>query len=245
MDNISVQLYMYFDNKDNFDYEYETYDCDVLFILERGEFVYIDEKGERVTVNQGETVFCPRKYTFRRYVNKSISLHMIKFSYNEAFSKTTGKYRINSRMKEDLERLKILWEKARKLDFEKIHYCSDFVREMLISHITPRYPSSLNIIIKYISDNICRSITNKELCDISFLSETSVISLMKRYFNKTPNEYITWMRITMSQKLLSETDSTVKSIAFSVGFNDNLYFSKVFKKYVGITPIEFRKKYSL
>ena len=148
-------------------------------------------------------------------------------------------------MNEDLQMLKKLLLKSNLLDDDKKHYCADFVRELLCEEKTDKYPEPLCKILDYIDKNSHRTITNTELCSISFLSEPSVISLMKKYFHKTPNHYITYLRISKSQKMLIETDETIKNIAYSVGFSDNLYFCRVFKKETGVSPTEFRKMYSI
>ncbi len=245
MKSVEIKLYAYFENKHKFVYEYETYDCDVLFVVEKGVFRYIDEKGESIIVSEGETVLCPKGFTFKRYVEKAVDLHMIRFSYDEIKCRKTKKFYTTGRMKEDLCRLKILWNSSGMLNPDKIHYCADFVREILYEENKNKYPSALLKIIDYIHNNPNKPISNKELCSVSYLSEVSVISLMKKHLGKTPNEYITSQRISAAQKLLSETDEIIKSIAHSVGFNDNLYFSKVFKKETGMTPCEFRKRYFL
>ena len=55
--------------------------------------------------------------------------------------------------------------------------------------------------------------------------------------------YINQCRIRRACTMLSSTTAQVKDVALSVGFSDQLYFSKVFKKINGITPTEYRKKH--
>lgn len=67
----------------------------------------------------------------------------------------------------------------------------------------------------------------------------------KEDFNMTPHEYLTNMRIDMAKKTL-RTDAllNIETIAYMSGFNDSFYFSKIFKKYTGLTPRDYRKKHS-
>jgi two-component system response regulator YesN len=53
-----------------------------------------------------------------------------------------------------------------------------------------------------------------------------------RYFNNK--------RVETAKNMLKETDMTVDSIATNVGFVDPKHFSKVFKRFTGVTPKEFR-----
>ncbi|MGI6008349.1 MAG: response regulator transcription factor [Ruminococcus sp.] len=56
-------------------------------------------------------------------------------------------------------------------------------------------------------------------------------------------EYLTEMRMQESQKLLAETDLPISKIAEMVGYRDDKYFSRAFKKYSGLKPKEYRKLY--
>ena len=58
---------------------------------------------------------------------------------------------------------------------------------------------------------------------------------------KSPKEYLTEYRIKQACHLLRETDLSVSAIAYSVGFENNLYFSKAFRKQKGVSPSEYRK----
>ncbi|GKU25756.1 response regulator [Clostridium folliculivorans] len=69
------------------------------------------------------------------------------------------------------------------------------------------------------------------------------------YFSRTFKEiigynfsdYINILRIKKAKELLRDNSISIKEICFSVGYNDPNYFSKVFKKYEGRSPTEFRK----
>ena len=49
-------------------------------------------------------------------------------------------------------------------------------------------------------------------------------------------------RIEKAKEMLISSDHPIKEISNTVGFNDQLYFSKLFYKYEGLSPTEFRKK---
>lgn len=61
---------------------------------------------------------------------------------------------------------------------------------------------------------------------------------------KTPTQYLTELRINRAKQLLSDNKIfSVSSIAESCGFADSLYFSTCFKKHVGMSPLNYRKKH--
>lgn len=56
------------------------------------------------------------------------------------------------------------------------------------------------------------------------------------------NEYCTLVRITKAKELLLNTGNSIQQIAFDVGYNDEKYFSRLFKKHTGQSPSEFRRQ---
>jgi two-component system response regulator YesN len=59
---------------------------------------------------------------------------------------------------------------------------------------------------------------------------------------QTFKEYLTEIRITKAKELLRMTTLRSADIAYQVGYNDPHYFSSVFKKHTGLSPIEFRSR---
>ncbi|MDR2902959.1 MAG: helix-turn-helix transcriptional regulator, partial [Clostridiales bacterium] len=56
-------------------------------------------------------------------------------------------------------------------------------------------------------------------------------------------EFLVEIRVSKSKELLVDTDKSIAEIAISVGYMDLKHFSKLFKKYAGLTPSEYRKIY--
>lgn len=56
------------------------------------------------------------------------------------------------------------------------------------------------------------------------------------------NEYTNILRIEKAKNLLGNTDHKVIDVAMMVGYDNMPYFSSVFKKYVGVSPMEFKKQ---
>ncbi|WP_281989272.1 helix-turn-helix domain-containing protein [Aquimarina aggregata] len=57
-----------------------------------------------------------------------------------------------------------------------------------------------------------------------------------------PNNYITDQKLKRAKELLRITEMPVSEIAYGVGFNDPLYFTRIFKKKIGGSPTEYRQK---
>lgn len=94
----------------------------------------------------------------------------------------------------------------------------------------------------------------EELIEQYFLAENQLVfyadklSVSKATFNRYCHKYfqqsfvniINLKRIALAKKQLYLTNSSVKEIAYNVGYNDPMYFSRVFKKSCGVSPREFR-----
>jgi AraC-like DNA-binding protein len=63
-----------------------------------------------------------------------------------------------------------------------------------------------------------------------------------RYFHKTPSNLIHERRLLEAKKLLHLTRQSIKEIAFALNFHDEAYFSRLFKKFAGVSPQAFRSK---
>ncbi len=74
-------------------------------------------------------------------------------------------------------------------------------------------------------------------------SRNYLYTLFKKEFAVSPQEYLLDLRIEKAKQLLKDPSGTfsVGETAYAVGFNDPLYFSRVFRKRVGLTPTQFRK----
>jgi len=74
------------------------------------------------------------------------------------------------------------------------------------------------------------------------LSRTRLFDLFKRATGMTPNDYLVRARVEKARELLTRSSTPVTEIAFEAGFASSQYFSTVFRKYVGQTPVAYRKE---
>lgn len=93
---------------------------------------------------------------------------------------------------------------------------------------------------KYMEEKYSYPITVEEVALYAGISRSYLFRLFSSMEKRSPKEYLLDCRIRQACQLLKQTNLSVQSIAHSVGFEDNLYFSKVFKKYKSCTPSEYR-----
>lgn len=105
-------------------------------------------------------------------------------------------------------------------------------------------PSKNNDLIKkamlYISENFNTPLTLEEVATHVHLHPSYFSTMFKNSTGSSFKEYLNKVRIEESKLLLLNTDFSIIDIAIAVGFEDQSYFSKVFKKYTGTTPKQFR-----
>jgi YesN/AraC family two-component response regulator len=87
------------------------------------------------------------------------------------------------------------------------------------------------------------SIKIKEYAAKKNISCSWFINEFRRYTQCSPKQYITTLRILHAKELLRDLSLTVNEISSLVGYNDPFHFSKIFKKYEGISPSEYRTKH--
>lgn len=98
--------------------------------------------------------------------------------------------------------------------------------------------------ISYIHENYGERISISDLAHETHLSKSSFLRKFISVCNMPPNEYIIQKRLEVAITLLKNTDIPLGEIAERVGFYDFSHFSRTFKRLKGITPSEYRKKFS-
>ena len=94
----------------------------------------------------------------------------------------------------------------------------------------------------YIAACLSDKITLKMISEYVYLSETYFSFLFKKVTGITYIDYIQKLRMQEAKKLLVNTNYKVYKIAEMIGYNDYKYFSVQFKKYVALTPKEYRNQ---
>lgn len=102
--------------------------------------------------------------------------------------------------------------------------------------------TEMNTLIEYITMNPKRIVSNQELADVIFRSKDYVIKRFFANFGVTPYDYQIQQKIFSAKNMLANMNISVKEIADALGYDDQHYFSYMFKKRCGISPTQYRKK---
>ena len=97
--------------------------------------------------------------------------------------------------------------------------------------------------IEYIREHLQDKITLSDVAVHLGFSESYCSKYIKKKTNMNFLEYLTTLRIDHARERLMKTDDSVNEIAEAVGYSDVKYFSRIFKRSLGLSPNKFRKMY--
>ncbi|GIO15593.1 HTH-type transcriptional activator Btr [Cohnella xylanilytica] len=100
----------------------------------------------------------------------------------------------------------------------------------------PAPERTIRTIVEYMERNYSRPLTRDLLARMAGMSADYFNRAFKKTTGRTPMDYLTDIRIRHAEKALALSDDGYRSIAQSVGFNDEFYFSRKFKKATGLSP---------
>ena len=93
----------------------------------------------------------------------------------------------------------------------------------------------------YLHENYAQSISRRDIAKYIGVSEDHMTFCFRQELGITPNLYLQRYRINQAKHMLKETNQSITSIAFNVGFSDSGYFSRIFRRETGISPEKFRQ----
>ena len=96
--------------------------------------------------------------------------------------------------------------------------------------------------IEYISSNYGSPITVDDIAAYVGLSRSYLCRAFQAVLGKSPKEFLSEYRIKQACYLLTHNNMSMMDIAESVGFDNSLYFSRVFHKQMGMPPTEYARK---
>lgn len=112
--------------------------------------------------------------------------------------------------------------------------------ESLFSNAPTSHSELMKKALSFISKNFASPLTLEQVAKVVHLNPSYFSSIFKKSCGSSFKEYLNLVRIEESKRLLSNTDYSIIDIAIAVGFEDQSYFCKVFKKYTGLTPTGYR-----
>ena len=218
---------------------------DETFILEKQNLIFIPPQvlhscdSEDTLHNERMLISIPNSYFDESTKEIYDDLCKCKFIYippeklhivNDLFSKINSEYLKEKEHNHILIKLYIL-ELLTLLSRLKTHY----------EPISIQTDKIIRDIAEYIRQNFSENLSLGSLSQIFCISESYLSRQFKTVLGIGLSDFITYIRITNAEKLLSDTDLPVTEVATKCGYNDSNYFAAVFKRLKGTTPHKYRK----
>lgn len=203
---------------------------------------------------------------FIMYIHKDMLVQSHLYSEMEKYS--FFDYEVNEALHLSPKEEEIIWDLFYKINSEYLNNQDDYSREIIISHIDSilKYSqrfykrqflnrtilsgtiiTKFNEILHHYFDN--DKLKTNGLPSVNYMALKLNISsgylsdLLKQETGKTALEHIHIALVMEAKKILLNTHKTVAETAYELGFENPPYFSRLFKKEVGLTPTEYREQF--
>ncbi|TNJ57638.1 helix-turn-helix domain-containing protein [Paenibacillus hemerocallicola] len=111
-------------------------------------------------------------------------------------------------------------------------------------HLDPRaIPPQIANALQYIDTHANETIEVEQLAKMAGWSHEHFTRTFQRHVGHSPKEWMTKRRIGLAAQLLLQRSDSVKQIARAAGFADEYYFHRLFRRMMGMTATEYRRKY--
>lgn len=94
---------------------------------------------------------------------------------------------------------------------------------------------------RYVAENFHLNITSKQAADSLSFNQSYFCRSFRKHFGMTFSEYLNFYRVSASKKLLEEENKSISVIAGECGFTNPEYYTRSFKKYMGVVPKIYKK----
>lgn len=98
----------------------------------------------------------------------------------------------------------------------------------------------MRMAIRYVEQNLHNKICQSEVAEACDVSSSQFSRIFKQCHGTTFQEYVLRRRMAQAIRLLQNPSATVTDVCYTVGFNDQSYFTRLFRRYVGVSPSAYR-----
>jgi AraC-like DNA-binding protein len=123
-----------------------------------------------------------------------------------------------------------------------IHLITDRVSDTISSFQGIPHAAALRKAENFILENFTRKISLKEIADVACLSPPYFSTIFKEEMGENLSKYLNRLRVEKASRLLLETDMSLAEIAACCCFEDQSWFSKIFKAYTNVSPGKYRNQ---
>ncbi|MDL2229118.1 helix-turn-helix domain-containing protein [Treponema sp. OttesenSCG-928-L16] len=123
-----------------------------------------------------------------------------------------------------------------------LHIIVEHIAGQIFSYRGARHAAALRRAERFIMNNFTRKVSLSEIAAASGLSAPYFSTIFKEEMGENLSTYLNRLRVERAGHMLTETDLSLSEIAGHCGFEDQSWFSKIFKNYTGVSPGKYREK---
>jgi len=189
--------------------------------------------------NPGDVFFLPANtpYKVDYSISESIVIHFDNCNYSEVENIC---FENSAAIKLCFENLLKSWKEQASINKSKsIIY--DILDKMENDQIRAINDTTVTSCVSYMEEHYCDPTLDIEaLCDMSFISPSTLQRAFSKYFGLSPKQYLIQLRMNHALELLTKRKLSIKEISSACGFTDEKYFSRAFKKRYGYPPTQLQ-----
>lgn len=221
-------------------------------LITSGRAVYADTEGRELFAKEGDVIYLPKGKRYEVHFSAQgqfVKCILINFVLRDAGGKEILLSENVTRLCSDesgellnkFQKISLLY----KTKLDRLSIKIEFLR--LVKNIVALSGETNDFTVancgEFINKNYTERISVPELAKKCHLSETTFRKRFKEHYLMTATEFIIKSKLDVACEMLRSSEISVEEISDFLGFYDNSYFYKIMKKYKGITPAAYRKKY--
>ena len=232
---------------------YGRFDYQIIYV--HSGSVHILDKDNTQKIDSGNIIlYKPHESQIYQYKHEDKpEIYWIHFTGYD-IENILNQYDINSKYIGNAPIIKILFHEIilelqlKKPYFQDIINCNFikllaiFNRTSSLNQIETKSNFAIDELIVLLNQDYNKKWTINSMASFCNLSVYYFSRLFKQHTGTPAIIFLTKIRINKAKELLMLNEKTISDIAFSVGYTDPLYFSKTFKKYVGVSPKNYKKQ---
>lgn len=223
-----------------------------LYFIKKGSFYVIGNDGERIDFVEGGIYLIPSGYSYVYGcdgINEQYYFHIRLFGFDNidllgrfkkpVFCRTYTDFDKFFEMMSSMSMTSSLFIKSEIYStISNLAYSSNGLLDSAI------YSNDVNSVINYVSTYLSAGITVFEIANAINMAKSTISAKFKREVGMSIGEYVDYIVILTSARMLITEKKTISEISDLLGFCDQFYFSRRFKARYGVSPQKFRKNYN-
>ncbi len=113
-----------------------------------------------------------------------------------------------------------------------------------VPQMRPHSDERIREVEEYVRANFARELTIARLAERAAMGSRNFIRRFKAATGFVPGAYLQMLRVTAAKEMLEAGSDTIQSIALKVGYEDQAFFRRLFKRQTGMTPVEYRGRFA-